>query len=107
MDLFSQAEHDEQAQAILIAPDADYLDAVEQAIARLLPTMERESISRASLSNRGALIEVPNLAAAVEAQQSAGPRASGVGQWKMPRAWIDSLYRCRRYFCGRRKPVKP
>ena len=48
MDLFSQAEHDEQAQAILIAPDAHYLDAVEQAIARLLPTMEREPIIRAS-----------------------------------------------------------
>lgn len=61
MDLFSQAEHDENAQAILISPDADYLDAVEQSINRLLPTMEREEIIRKSLSSRGALILVDDL----------------------------------------------
>ncbi|WP_447553191.1 histidinol dehydrogenase [Vreelandella sp. EE22] len=56
MDLFSQAEHDEDAQAILISWDAAHLDAVNEAIERLLPTLERETIVRASLSRRGALI---------------------------------------------------
>jgi histidinol dehydrogenase len=61
MDLFSQAEHDEDAQAILIATDADHLAAVEASIRRLLPTLERAEVVRASLSNRGALIRVDDL----------------------------------------------
>src|SRR5690554_3911010 len=56
MDLFSQAEHDEQAQSILVSPDADFLDAVEASINKLLPTMEREDIIRTSMLGRGALI---------------------------------------------------
>lgn len=56
MDLFSQAEHDEDAQAILVTWDAEHLEAVAQAIERLLPNMEREAIIRESLSRRGALI---------------------------------------------------
>lgn len=61
MDLFSQAEHDENAQAILISPDADYLAAVEQSIHKLLPAMERAEIIKASLTSRGGLIRVRNL----------------------------------------------
>ncbi|WP_280565267.1 histidinol dehydrogenase, partial [Chromohalobacter sp. 48-RD10] len=57
MDLFSQAEHDEDAQAILVSWDAAHLDAVHAAIERLLPTMEREAIIRESLASRGALIQ--------------------------------------------------
>lgn len=56
MDLFSQAEHDEQAQSILIATDAGFLEAVEASIRRLLPTMERREIISASLRNRGIFI---------------------------------------------------
>ncbi len=56
MDLFSQAEHDEDAQAILVAWDAGHLEAVLASIERLLPTMEREAIIRESLARRGALI---------------------------------------------------
>lgn len=56
MDLFSQAEHDELAQAILISPDASFLDAVEASIARLMPTMPREAVIRTSIANRGGLI---------------------------------------------------
>ena len=56
MDLFSQAEHDEQAQSILISTDAAFLDAVHDSIERLLPTMTRADIIRTSLSQRGALI---------------------------------------------------
>lgn len=61
MDLFSQAEHDENAQAILISPDRAFLDAVEASIARLLPTLQRSQIVATSLANRGALIEVSSL----------------------------------------------
>ena len=64
MDLFSQAEHDEDAQAILIATDGEWLDQVEAAMNRLLPDMERRDIIEASVNNRGALIQVPDLDAA-------------------------------------------
>ena len=61
MDLFSQAEHDEQAQAILLSPDAVFLDAVEQSLNRLLPDLQRKSIAAESLANRGALIQVGDM----------------------------------------------
>ena len=56
MDLFSQAEHDELAQSILLCPDAAYLDRVLAAMERLLPTMPRKDVIRASLEGRGALV---------------------------------------------------
>ena len=65
MDLFSQAEHDEDAQAILVSPDAAFLDAVAASVERLLPGMERAGVIEASLRDRGALIAVPDLDAAV------------------------------------------
>lgn len=61
MDLFAQAEHDEIAQAILLCPDAAFLDAVAASIARLLPQMLRHEIIAASLANRGMLIKVVDL----------------------------------------------
>ena len=61
MDLFSQAEHDEDAQAILLSPDAKLLDAVAASIARQLPAMARRDIIAASLARRGALIRVADL----------------------------------------------
>ncbi|WP_269533624.1 histidinol dehydrogenase [Chitinimonas sp. BJYL2] len=64
MDLFSQAEHDEIAQSILLCPDAAYLDKVAASIEKLLSTMPRRDIIAASLGNRGALIEVRDLAEA-------------------------------------------
>ncbi len=64
MDLFSQAEHDELAQSILISPDAAYLDAVAESISRLLPQMPRADVIRTSLTDRGALIQVKDLAEA-------------------------------------------
>ncbi len=66
MDLFSQAEHDEIAQAILLCHDAAYLDKVAASIDKLLPTMPRKDIITASLENRGALIQVKNLDEACE-----------------------------------------
>lgn len=73
MDLFSQAEHDELAQAILLCPDADYLDAVAASIARLLPTMPRATIIATSLKNRGALIKVASLEEACEISNQIAP----------------------------------
>lgn len=66
MDLFSQAEHDEDAQSILISPDADFLVKVKEAIDRLLPTMERRDIISTSLQNRAALIHVDGMDKAIE-----------------------------------------
>jgi histidinol dehydrogenase len=61
MDLFSQSEHDDMAQAILLSPDAKFIDAVAASIKRLLPSLPRKEIIRASLEKRGALIEVKDL----------------------------------------------
>lgn len=61
MDLFSQAEHDEQAQAILVSPDAEFLNAVEDAMKDWLPKLDRQEIALASLKARGALIHVSSM----------------------------------------------
>jgi histidinol dehydrogenase len=61
MDLFSQAEHDEDAQSILLSPDAAFLDAVEASLNRLIGDLERDAIVRVSLETRGALIKVDDL----------------------------------------------
>lgn len=66
MDLFSQAEHDELAQAILLSPSAEFLDQVQESIARQVVDMPRQDIIRTSLQNRGALIQVKDLAEAAE-----------------------------------------
>ncbi len=73
MDIFSQAEHDEDAQAILISPDEAHLDAVELSIAKLLPDMERRDVIKASLGSRGAMILVENLAQAAEVANRIAP----------------------------------
>ena len=73
MDLFSQAEHDELAQSILLCPDAAYLDAVHEAIERLLPDMARADILRTSLSQRGALIQVRSLDEACDIANTIAP----------------------------------
>jgi histidinol dehydrogenase len=73
MDLFSQAEHDELAQSILICPDAAYLDAVTESIDRLLPQMPRADVIRTSLKDRGALILVKDLAEACEISNRIAP----------------------------------
>jgi len=73
MDLFSQAEHDEQAQSILISPDAKFLDAVEASIHKLLPTMERAEIIEASMGTRAAMIQVADLSQAAEVSNRIAP----------------------------------
>ncbi|MCH2157622.1 MAG: histidinol dehydrogenase [Oleiphilaceae bacterium] len=73
MDLFSQAEHDENAQSILISDDADYLDAVESSINKLIDGMERKDIIRASIEDRAALIQVESLEQAAEVSNTIAP----------------------------------
>ena len=73
MDLFSQAEHDENAQAILISDDSEFLSTVEHSIQQLLPTMERRDIISTSLRTRGALIKVTNLEQAAEVANLIAP----------------------------------
>jgi len=66
MDLFSQAEHDELAQSILICPDAAFLDAVQASVKKLLPTLPRQDVISASIGNRGGLVQCRDLAEAAE-----------------------------------------
>ena len=73
MDLFSQAEHDEMAQSILLSPDAAYLDAVAAAIEKLIIDMPRANVIRTSLTNRGALIKTRDLTDATEIANSIAP----------------------------------
>lgn len=73
MDLFSQAEHDEDAQSILVSQDADFLLKVQASITRLLPTMERREIISASLGKRGLFIKVRDLADAAEVCNRVAP----------------------------------
>jgi len=73
MDLFSQAEHDEDAQALLVSPDGAFLEAVAASINRLLPTLERASIIEASVAARAALIKVRDVEEAVEVANLVAP----------------------------------
>jgi histidinol dehydrogenase len=73
MDLFSQAEHDEDAQAILLSPDAGFLDRVEASIARLVEEMPRRQIIEQSMTARGALIKVADLDDAVDVANYIAP----------------------------------
>jgi histidinol dehydrogenase len=73
MDLFSQAEHDEDAQAILLCPDKNYISQVEESIKKLLPSMDREEIIRTSLKNRGALILTKDIDEAIQISNIIAP----------------------------------
>ncbi len=100
MDLFSQAEHDENAQAILISDDADYLQTVEESINALLPTMERADIIRASLSGRGALIKVENLQHAAEIANIIAPEHLELSV-EDPQTLSESIQHAGAIFMGR------
>ncbi len=73
MDLFSQAEHDEDAQSILVCPDGAFLDKVAESVDKLLPTMERSEIITTSLTGRGALVKVKDMDEAVEVANFIAP----------------------------------
>ena len=100
MDMFSQAEHDENAQAILISDDGDYLEAVEQSINELLPGMERAEIIRASLSTRGALIKVGNLKLAADVANIIAPEHLELSV-EEPEALSENIRHAGAIFMGR------
>lgn len=100
MDLFSQAEHDEQAQSILICPNGDYLDRVEASIRKLLPTMERAEIIARSLNDRAALIEVADLAQAAEVSNRIAPEHLELSVAD-PEALVEAIRHAGAIFMGR------
>ncbi|NVK44132.1 MAG: histidinol dehydrogenase [Oceanospirillaceae bacterium] len=100
MDLFSQAEHDEDAQSILVCPDAGYLDRVEQSILRLLPTMERREIIEISLRNRAALITVRDLDQAAEVSNRIAPEHLELSV-EDPQALLPQIRHAGAIFMGR------
>jgi len=100
MDLFSQAEHDELAQAILLAPDAKYLDAVAASIARQLPDMPRRAVIEASLNGRGALIAVHDLDEACELANRIAPEHLELSV-QDPQALLPKIRHAGAIFLGR------
>jgi histidinol dehydrogenase len=100
MDLFSQAEHDELAQSILLCPDAAYLDAVAREIERLLPEMPRAAIIRASLTSRGALIHTRSMQEACEISNRIAPEHLEVSS-EHPERWEPLLKHAGAIFLGR------
>jgi len=100
MDLFSQAEHDENAQAILLCPDAQYLDRVEASIQKLLPTLERADIVAASLAGRGALILTRDLDEAVTISNRLAPEHLELSV-ESPDEWVEKVTHAGAVFVGR------
>ena len=100
MDLFSQAEHDEDAQSILLSPDAAFLDAVAASIDKLLPGMEREPIIRTSLAARGALIQVGDMNQAIEVANRIAPEHLELSV-ENPEQWLPQIRHAGAIFMGR------
>ncbi|HQQ69011.1 MAG TPA: histidinol dehydrogenase [Alicycliphilus sp.] len=99
MDLFSQAEHDELAQSILLCPDAAYIDAVQAAIDRLLPEMPRAEIIAKSLTGRGALIHTRSMEEACEISNRIAPEHLEVSS-REPHRWEPLLRHAGAIFLG-------
>jgi histidinol dehydrogenase len=100
MDLFSQAEHDEAAQAILLAPDAAFIDAVAKSIDRQLAQMPRRAVIAASLANRGALILVRDLDEACEIANRIAPEHLELSV-RDPEQWSGKIRHAGAIFMGR------
>lgn len=103
MDLFSQAEHDEQAQSILICPDANFLDRVEESMVRLLPQMERAKIIEQSLKSRGAFIAVSDLDKAVSISNWIAPEHLELSV-EDAESWLPKIKNAGAIFLGRYTP---
>jgi len=100
MDLFSQAEHDELAQAILLCPDADYIAQVEASIARLLPSMPRKAVIETSLRDRGALVKVRDMAEACAIANSIAAEHLEISA-ENPQQWAEQIRHAGAMFLGR------
>ncbi len=100
MDLFSQAEHDEAAQALLLSPDAAHLDEVQKCIERLLPGMPRQAVISASLAARGALIQTRDLDEACTLANRIAPEHLELSV-ENAEAWLPKLRHAGAIFLGR------
>ncbi len=100
MDLFSQAEHDEDAQSILVTTDAAFLEQVEASIEKLLPTMERSDIIRTSLVERGALILARDQQDALDLINRIAPEHLELSVAD-PEAWVEQIRHAGAIFMGR------
>jgi histidinol dehydrogenase len=100
MDLFSQAEHDELAQAILLCPDAVFIDAVAKSIARQLEIMPRRAVIQASLRDRGVLIQVRDLHEACAIANHIAPEHLELSV-EQPEAWVEEIRHAGAIFLGR------
>lgn len=100
MDLFSQAEHDEQAQAILVSPDAAFLEAVYDSLNTLITEMPRLAIIEAALKNRGALIQVQDLSEAVAVANFVAPEHLELSV-DNPKLWVQKIRHAGAIFMGR------
>lgn len=102
-DLFSQAEHDRAAQALLLCPDADYLDAVEDAMRRELAQAPRKEIIAASLARRGALIHTADIREAVTLSNRIAPEHLELCV-AQPESWLDAVRHAGAIFLGAHSP---
>ena len=100
MDLFSQAEHDELAQSILLCPDQHYIDAVLQSIERLIATMPRRAIIEKSLSGRGALIKVRDMDEACQIANAIAAEHLEISA-QQPEQWAAKIRHAGALFLGR------
>ena len=100
MDLFSQAEHDEMAQSILLCPDADFIKSVAQSIEKLLPNMPRKEVIRTSLTNRGAMILVKDMAQACEISNQIAPEHMEISA-QNPRECLSLIRHAGAIFLGK------
>ena len=103
MDLFSQAEHDEDAQSILLSPDATFLDAVKASMARLLPGLSRADIVRQSLAERGALVLVKDMEEVVSLINRIAPEHLELSV-EEPEALLPKIRHAGAIFMGRHTP---
>jgi len=100
MDLFSQAEHDELAQSILLCPDEAYLNEVEKSITKLLPQMPRQAVIEKSLRDRGAMILVQDMAQACEISNQIAPEHMEISA-QNPRQWLELIRHAGAIFLGK------
>ena len=100
MDLFSQAEHDEEAQSILLCPDEGFIEKVRNSIQRLLPKMDREPIIRTALKNRGALILTKDINEAIKISNKIAPEHLELSV-ENPESILDDIKNAGAIFMGK------
>ena len=100
MDLFSQAEHDEEAQSILLCPDRVFIDKVEKSIDKLLPSMDRKNIIETALKNRGALIHTKDIDEAIAIANRIAPEHLELSV-ENPETLLDSIKHAGAIFMGK------